>query len=265
MDVLQPVLTKATADTAATVLILTSFALLWLPQRGNCNNVTASLDQKDIASLVFQSVSIACFLGIILHFIIMKIVHPTRSLEARDLLPLISFAVTMILFVFYIALGLTVYTQRLNECVTQCFLTAKVLMFFVYFFLILMLCTKTSIGYFNYLRFVILFPEPSKRRLFVLLIISFLISITWVSFAAGFDSDPSFTITKIYYGKLCWFTGNNLYYFVTIPVVIFLVVNFFMIFAVAIRVIEHVSKRHVTASILRTNETFVSSFCSRPA
>jgi len=163
------------------------------------------------------------------------------SFSALDLLPLISSASTTILFIFYIALTMTVYTRISSSSSTPipCFTSASVLMFFVYFFLIFMFCAKTSIGYFNYLRFIYLFPQPSYRKLFILLIISFFISITWTSFAAGFNSNSSFNITQLHGNKICWFTRDVIYYFMTIPVSIFLLLNFITIILVGKRIINH--------------------------
>jgi hypothetical protein len=163
------------------------------------------------------------------------------SFEARDLLPLISSASTMIVFIFYIALTMTIYTRIPfpSSTPTPCFKSASVLMFFVYFFLIFMFCAKTSVGYFNYLRFVYLFPQPSYRKLFILLIISFLFSIAWTAFAAGFNSNTSFNITQLHGNKLCWFTRDVIYYFMTIPISIFLLLNFIIIILVAKRIINH--------------------------
>ncbi|CAF3682818.1 unnamed protein product [Rotaria sp. Silwood1] len=103
-----------------------------------------------------------------------------------------------------------------------------------------MFCVKTSVGYFNYLRFVRLFPEPSYRLLYIMLVISFFISITWVAFAAGFNSNSSFHITQLYPYKLCWFTRPAIYYFLTIPVGIFLLINIFIFIRVAQRIVNHV-------------------------
>jgi hypothetical protein len=215
---------------------LTSFALIWLP------NVpfTTYFDAQDIASLVFQSISIVCFLGIIIHAIVIRVRNPIMSLRAYDLLPLISCASTTILFIFFIALGMTVYTGTSSLNQTECFLSSSVLMFFTYFFLIFMFCTKTSVGYFNYLRFVRLFPEPSLRKLFIMLIISFFSSITWVAFGAGFNSNSSFKITQLYPYKLCWFSRDVIHYFLTIPVCLFLLINIILFILAAIRIINHV-------------------------
>jgi hypothetical protein len=105
-----------------------------------------------------------------------------------------------------------------------------------------MFCAKTSVGYFNYLRFIHLFPEPSFRKLFVLLIISFFISLAWTSFAAGFNSNASYNITQLQGNKLCWFTRDVIYYFVTIPVGIFLLLNFLTIIFFAKHIINHVRR-----------------------
>jgi hypothetical protein len=218
---------------------LTTFALVWLP-----NHLTA----QDIASIVFLSISILCFIAIIIHSLITRLLYPMIYLEACELLPLISSASTTILFIFYIALTMTVYSRISfsSSFPTPCFLSSSVLMFFVYFFLIFMFCIKTSVGYFNYLRFINhhLFPEPSYRKLFILLIISFFISITWTSFAAGFNSNSSFNITQLHGYQLCWFTPNVIYYFVTIPVSIYLLLSFVTIILVAKHIIYHV--RHAT-------------------
>ena len=220
---------------------LTSFALLWLPNIP----LTSTLTAQDIASLVFESLSIVCFLCVILHAIIIRLRDPLIGLQTYDLLPLISTASTTILFIFHIALAMTVYTNTISQQQTHCFQSASVLMFFVYFFLIFMFCGKTSVGYFNYLRFVRLFPQPSFRKLFIMLIISFFISITFVAFAIGFNSNASFAITQLYPYKLCWFTRQVIYYFLTIPVCLFLLINIVLFVAVAVHIIDHV--RHATS------------------
>ena len=214
---------------------LTSFALIWLPN----TQYTQNLSAQDIASLVFQSISIICFIIVISHALFIRLRDPLMRLQAYDLLPLISSASTTILFIFFIALGMTVYTRTTSEEQTECFLSSSVLMFFVYFFVIFMFCTKTSVGYFNYLRFVLLFPQPRARKLVRMLIISFFISITWVSFAAGFNSNPSYNITQLYPYKLCWFTRDVIHYFFTIPIGIFLLINIVLFLCVAVRVINH--------------------------
>ncbi|CAF4552632.1 unnamed protein product [Rotaria socialis] len=220
---------------------LTSFALLWLPQ----GQLTTYLNASDIASLVCLSISIVCFLAIIIHAIALRILDPVMSFKSYELLPLLSCASTTILFIFYIALGMTVYTRTSSTNESQCFLSSSVLMFFVYFFLIFMFCTKTSVGYFNYLRFICLFPQPSIRKLLTLLILSFFISITCVAFAIGFNSSSSYNITQLYPYKLCWFTRDVIYYFLTIPVGAFLLINTIVFILVALRIINHA--RHATS------------------
>ncbi|CAM4840981.1 unnamed protein product [Rotaria magnacalcarata] len=220
---------------------LTSFALLWLPQ----GQLTTYLNASDIASLVCLSISIVCFLAIIIHAIALRIRDPVMGFKPYELVPLLSCASTTILFIFYIALGMTVYTKTSSTNESRCFLSSSVLMFFVYFFLIFMFCTKTSVGYFNYLRFICLFPQPSIRKLLILLILSFLISITCVAFAIGFNSSSSYNITQLYPYKLCWFTRDVIYYFLTIPVGVFLLINTIVFILVALRIINHA--RHATS------------------
>jgi len=239
---------------------LTSFALIWLPN----TQYTQNLSAQDIASLVFQSISIICFIIVISHALCIRLRDPLMRLQAYDLLPLISFASTTILFIFFIALGMTVYTKTTSEEQTECFLSSSVLMFFVYFFVIFMFCTKTSVGYFNYLRFVLLFPQPRARKLIGMLIISFFISITWVSFAAGFNSNPSYNITQLYPYKLCWFSRPALYYFLTIPVGIFILVNIILFIAIAYRIINHVryaTSRHQTFERMKRCVLVLLSSC----
>ncbi|CAM4863655.1 unnamed protein product [Rotaria socialis] len=214
----------------------TTFALVWLPKVP----LTRYLNSQDIASLVFQSISICCFIATIIHAIVIRFRDPIMSLQTYDLLPLMSYAATMIVFIFFIALAMTTYAKTSSEDQTSCFLSSSVLMFFVYFFLIFMFCTKTSLAYFNYLRFVRLFPAPSYRRLFIMILISFFISIIWVSVAAGLNSNPSYNITQLYPYKLCWFTRDVIYYFLTIPVGVFLFLNILIFIIVTHRIIKHV-------------------------
>jgi hypothetical protein len=95
---------------------------------------------------------------------------------------------------------MTIYTRisSLSLTSTACFTSASILMFITYFLLIFMFCVRTSVGYFNYLRFVQLFPEPSHRKLFIMVILSLLISITSTAFAVGFNSNSSYNITQIH-------------------------------------------------------------------
>ena len=217
---------------------LTSFALIWLPKSPDY------LTSQDITSLIFQSISIISFIAVIIHSLTLRLLNSPMSLRAFDLLPLISSASTTLLFIFYIALGMTVYTRIpiTSSTTTPCFTSASVLMFFVYFFLIFMFCVKISVGYFNYLRFVLLFPEPSRRKLLIMLIISFFISITLTSFAAGFNSNSSYNITQLQGNKLCWFNKDVIHYFMTIPVGIFLLLSLIMIILVGKHIIDHVRR-----------------------
>jgi hypothetical protein len=249
---------------------LTSFALIWLPQ--STINGPVVLDAQDQASIAFQLISIACFLGIVIHGFVIRIINPKESTESKNLLPLISCGITMILFVFYIALGLTVYSRysqvnpsiqnssnqqglkelnpiagrRRRDLTSQtgsssdaCLPNEHALMYIVYFFIIFMFCSKTSVGYYNYNYFVELFPPPPLKRLFIAISLSALIGVIWMAFAAGFDSNPSNAITHIVEGKLCWFTVSVIHYFLTIPIVIFLVVNLILFILVAKHIISH--------------------------
>ena len=65
------------------------------------------------------------------------------------------------------------------------------------------------------------------------------------SFAAGFDSNPSYNITQLYPYRLCWFTPRVIYYFLTIPVCIFILLNFLTIVFVGKQIINHA--RHATS------------------
>jgi hypothetical protein len=218
---------------------LTSFALIWLPQSLTSSNYTQNFDAQDIASLIFQGISILCFLAIMTHAIIIRFVDPLQRIQTLKLLPLISTGSTTILFIFFIALGLTVYFQTSSSTETACFLTSSVLMFFTYFFLIFMFCIKTSAGYFYYLRFVRLFPHPSHRQLFIMLLISITISIICVSLAIGFNANSNYNIIQLYPYNLCWFTRDVIYYFLTIPIGVFLLLNIITITLVSRSIITH--------------------------
>lgn len=91
---------------------LTSFALVWLPQVGSSGSIQqAVLDNQDKASIAFQIISICCFIGVVVHAITTKFANPDLYITLRLFLPVISCAVTMILFIFWIAMGLTVYSR----------------------------------------------------------------------------------------------------------------------------------------------------------
>ena len=225
---------------------LTSFALVWLPQSltpssRNGSNIPPiySFDAQDIASLIFQCLSIVCFLAIMTHAIAIRFFDTSYHVPTLKLLPLVSTASTAVLFLFFIALGATVRIQTPSPNESQCFLSSQVLMFITYFCLIFMFCAKTSTGYFYYLRFVRLFPHTSHQQLFGMLTISFLISLTCVLLAIGLNTNSSFTITRLYPYKFCWFSRDVIYYFLTIPVGVFLLVNIVTITLVARSIITH--------------------------
>ncbi len=258
---------------------LTSFALIWLPASSSPpDGEPPELDAQDKASIAFQLLSIICFIGIITHGITVRIRNPKQYTQSRHLLPLISCGITMILFIFYIALGLTVFnrfvqsntniqtsTQRapisndfigkdlptelvpradlppMNSSTSYipCLPNEHALMFIVYFLIIFMFCSKTSIGIDNYRRYVQLFPPPSLLMLVIMMIISLFISVIWLAFAAGFNSNPSNEITEIYVDKICWFNHSVIHYFLTIPICLFLGINLVMFIPVVKHNIRH--------------------------
>jgi hypothetical protein len=217
----------------------TSFALIWLPESSSIINGTQTLDAQDIASVIFQSISILCFIMIMIHAISIRIVNPLMRLQTLKLLPLMSTGSTTILFIFYIALGTTAYTQTSSSDQTDCFLSSKILMFITYYLLIFMFCIKTSAGYYYYLRFARLYPQPSLRQLILMITISFFISLFSVILALGFNTQSNYNITQLYPYKLCWFSRNVIYYFLTIPTGIFLVLNIITITLVSKSIICH--------------------------
>ncbi|CAF3504987.1 unnamed protein product [Rotaria sp. Silwood1] len=227
-----------------------SFALLWLPPRSRDSGFLA----EDIASLVFQSISIVCFLALIIFDIVTRVKYPNVKLKPIDLLPLVSNASTVLLFIFYIALALTVHTITQPSKEDKCFTSATILMFIVYFFLMLMFCTKTSIGYFNYIQFVRLFPPPSFKNLYILLIGSLIFSIIAVLFVIGFNSNPSFHIIYLHANLICWFKRSAIHYFLTIPVCIFLLFNLIILVLIVKRMAYHVrntTTRHPSYSRMK--------------
>ncbi|CAF1349053.1 unnamed protein product [Adineta steineri] len=217
----------------------TSFALVWLPQSLLTETSSKTFDAQDIASLITQLISIICFLIIMIHATGIRIINPLIGVQALNLLPLISTASTTILFSFYIALSLTVYTQTSSSYQTECFSSSGVLMFITYFFLIFMFCVKTITGYFYFLRFVRLFPQPSHRKLLIMLIISFLISSLCTILAIGLNTNSSYNITQLYPYELCWFNSNVIYYFMTIPICLFLFFNIITIILVSNSLFKH--------------------------
>ena len=213
---------------------LSSFGLIWLPERGS-----DQFEAIDYVSLVFQSLSILCFIIVITHSIVTRMINPVMKLESVYLLPLISSSVTVLLFIFYIALSLTVYTKTRSMKIDTCFTSATVLMFFVYFFIIFMFGTKTSIGYFNFILFVRLFPPPLIKNLVRLIILSFTIAIISVIIGIILNARLSSGILTVHANQICWFRRNVIHYFMTIPTGIFLLINLCLFLLVTKRMIDH--------------------------
>jgi hypothetical protein len=219
---------------------LTSFGLMWLPP-GSVNSSSESSDLRpvDIFSLVAQFISIGCFLALIIHNIVTRINNPHTKFQSIHLFPMISSGITVLLFIFYIALVLTVYMKARSLETEICFTSATVLMFFAYFFMILTFGAKTSVVYFYYTRYVRLFPPPSRKTLTIPLIISFIIAILAVAIGIGFSSTLSSGIITIHRKKICWFDRNVIHYFMTIPTGIFLLINIYLFIRIAKRMINH--------------------------
>jgi hypothetical protein len=221
---------------------LTSFALLWLPRSSS----STKLNAEDISSIIFQLISILCFLAICIHLFVTRIIDPTVQLNAAVLHALLSSASTAILFVFYLALGLSVYTWHESSILgiaTTCRPAASVLMFIVYFLLICMFCTKTSIVCYNCWNLVDNLEKPSMDRqnhplhehmpslnpLKYLLFTALILSSVLVALAAGLNSNAHLHIIELYQGKLCWFSPTVNHYFLTIPIALFILINIIMI------------------------------------
>lgn len=98
---------------------LTSFALIWLPVSLQSNGEPPIYNAQDKASIAFQVISIVCFLGIIIHIVTVRILYPKKYSRTTHLLPIMSCGVTMILFIFYIALGTSVYNKRMQSPATN--------------------------------------------------------------------------------------------------------------------------------------------------
>ena len=243
---------------------LTSFALIWLPkssQSGTNRAARVVLDASDKASIAFQTVSIVCFLAIIIHGIISRIHQPQHFTHPKYFFPLFACFITMILFVFYIAASMTVYSRfaslpdtaerRLDSA--ECLPNENNLMFTVYFFLILMFCIKTGIAYLDYEHFVRLFPPPSIRKILIMCSIAVSLALVLVSVAAGIHSRSAHTITALVAGKLCWFTIHVIHYFLTIPICLFLSINIIVIVLVSKRICrqQHMLESSQSSYILR--------------
>ena len=202
-----------------------TLALLWR----SASPRSSHLDAKDLASFIFLSISCLAFALVIVHSLMLRLSSPTKSIAARELLPLLSTGSTTILFSLFIALSMTVHTRAAPLDRARVMPTINTLMFALYFSLIFMFASKTSVGYFNYLRFVRLFPEPSYQKLCIVLIFSLLLSIICTSLAIGFHTNSSVQIAQFYENKLYWFAPPMMYYFLTIPVSLFLLVNLVLI------------------------------------
>lgn len=213
---------------------LSSFGLIWLPER-----YSDQFEAIDIASLVCQSLSILCFIIVITHSIVTRTINRVTKLESVHLLPLISNGITALVFIFYIALSLTVYTRTRSMKIHTCFTSATVLMFFVYFLIIFMFGTKTSIGYFNFILFVRLFPPPLIKNLVRLVILSFTIAIISTVIGIIFNAQLSSGILAVHANQICWFRRNVIHYFMTIPTGIFLLINLCLFILVTRRTIDH--------------------------
>ncbi|CAF3200631.1 unnamed protein product [Rotaria sp. Silwood2] len=229
------------------------------------------LNDRDKASIAFQIISISCFLEIIIHGIVIQIINPQKFIQLRLLVPLISCLITMILFIFYVALSLTVYSRfsQLNATTNQrrsfhkhnseinlfkiklnsqtnsssrssslshisCLENEQALMFIVFFFIIFMFGVKTSFRYYNYRHYVQLNPPSSLRNL----------SIT----IAGLNSKASNEFSEIQLGKICWFNRSVIHYFLIIPISIFLARSIFLVFWVTKRIIIHVNEAETGSS-----------------
>jgi hypothetical protein len=64
-------------------------------------------------------------------------------------------------------------------------------------------------------------------------------AIAWTSFAAGFNSNSSFSITQLQGNQLCWFTQDVVYYFVLIPVGVFILLSFLIMILIVKHIIYH--------------------------
>lgn len=251
---------------------LSSFALIWLPRPPPQPHNTTKIeyDAQDKASIAFQVISIACFIGVIGHGVVMQLMNPSAVIRPVLYVPLIACGVTMLLFIFYLALGFTVYGRMsqsngndtnsngrmlfgdvskiasssvafslrldtLSNTHVECIPAEHALMFIVFFFVIFMFGTKTSFGYYNYRHYVVLHPPPSRLNLIITTSIAFTIAILYMTIAAGLNSNPGNGISEVFAGKICWFSSQVIHYFITIPTVIFLAVNIIFFILVALR------------------------------
>ena len=92
---------------------LTTFALIWSPTHSSSqsSNKPEVYNAEDIGSIVLQAISIACFLSIVIHGIALRFMNPQDYTQPRNLLPLISSGITMLVFIFYIGHCLTIHSR----------------------------------------------------------------------------------------------------------------------------------------------------------
>ncbi|UJR22856.1 hypothetical protein I4U23_025885 [Adineta vaga] len=215
-----------------------SFTLIWLPD--SLNNKSEEYNSLDIASLVFQSISIISLIVVLIHIVIIQNSFQAMPFTILDFLPLISFTATIILFSLHITLNIITYKQIYSEDQTECILHSRILMFFVYFFMIFMFCMKLCLAYLNYLDFVRLFPQLSPRRCCLMIAISFIIPTICVILAVGLNFHSSFKITQLYSFKYCWFSHETMHYFFTIPICLFISINIIVIILIVKHFIDHI-------------------------
>lgn len=246
-----------------------SFGLIWRPSETPDPN-PPELYAEDKASIAFQIFSILCIIGIGIYGVVNMVKNPKTAIQPMHMLPLLSYAFVALLFILYISLTLSVYNRFKNEAVNSqssnsqnklnpradpnnsnnnpsilyCTSNEERLMFAVYFFIIFMLCTKTSIGYDNYRRYVYLCPPPSFRLLIGLLVASLGFSLIFVLVAVGVNSQTENGITQANAKKICWFTKSYMYAFLITPVCILLGINLYILFRVCQYNLRHEKELH---------------------
>ena len=241
---------------------LTSFGLVWSPRSIRSSSESLDppvLNAKDIGSLVCQSISIVAFTMVIIHYIVMVHQKPNDFSSPKNILPLAAFGATILLFIFFIATSLTVFTRYQNKNQgtsssssrtissrassfdpTVCLSSESQLALTVYFFLILMFSFKTLAGHATYRYFIKRDFRMSKKKIIINIAICISIPIVHVIFAAGFHSNPTLKILIISAKKLCWFSPVVIHYFLTIPISIFLLINICFVIFVTKRIYHYV-------------------------
>ncbi|CAF0989202.1 unnamed protein product [Didymodactylos carnosus] len=111
----------------------------------------------------------------------------------------------------------------------------------MYFFLLLSLTTKTAVGYHDYLKYTGI-TKPLSNIFYVLLFTSVLIAIVGACIAIGLQLiahknviliSPALDITS------CKFSESYVYFFITIPISIFILINILMIILVAKHIVPN--------------------------